>query len=213
MVYKEGPLFLRAQPLDSSPMSRCWLNKLASQKLWCLLSLSEPSCNISGVLSQDSEGGVFTSCHWLNVPSPLPGATGLCWSEGKGASLPTSWGGVFQLHKGTQKVSGTNLRAPLIRLVRTWVWIQACLRRQKGSLINSQRHLSNPLFVGETVSFRFRERDGSTVLCENVWKCEPERYPSYKVSVESQSKLVWSKVSPNGLQSGVYIDSLWPRGA
>jgi hypothetical protein len=28
--------------------------------------------------------------------------------------------------------------APLIRLVRTWVQIQACPRRQKGSLITSQ---------------------------------------------------------------------------
>jgi hypothetical protein len=53
-----------------------------------------------------------------------------------------------------------------VRLVRTWVQIQACFRRQKGSLINAQsvRHPS----WGETMSLRFREWCGSTVLCESV---------------------------------------------
>jgi hypothetical protein len=57
--------------------------------------------------------------------------------QGEGASLLVSRGGKFWLHKGTWKGSGTNLGFPLIRLVRTQIQIQACLRRQKGRLINS----------------------------------------------------------------------------
>jgi hypothetical protein len=51
--------------------------------------------------------------------------------------------------------------------VRTQVQTQTCLRRQKGRLITSQRPLITT-FWGETVSLRFREWGGSTVLCESV---------------------------------------------
>jgi hypothetical protein len=61
-----------------------------------------------------------------------------------------------------------NLGVPYIRLLRTQLQIQACLRKQKGRLINSQRHQGNALFGGETVSFRVRELGRSTVLCECV---------------------------------------------
>jgi hypothetical protein len=57
--------------------------------------------------------------------------------------------------------------APLVRLVRTRVQIQACLRRLKGRLITSQRPLLTT-FRGETMSLRFREQDGSTVLGESM---------------------------------------------
>jgi hypothetical protein len=59
---------------------------------------------------------------------------------GEGASLMVSQGGELWLHKGTWKVLGTDLGAPLIRQVRTRVKIEASVRRQKGSLINSQRY-------------------------------------------------------------------------
>jgi hypothetical protein len=87
---------------------------------------------------------------------------------GKGASLPVSQGGKFQLPKGTWKGSKTNLGALLIRLVRIQVQIQACIRKLKGRLITSQRHPSNTLFGDETMSFRFKEQGRSTVLCESV---------------------------------------------
>jgi hypothetical protein len=46
--------------------------------------------------------------------------------------------------------------APLFRLVRTQVRIQACHRRQKKRLITSQRSLITT-FLGKTVFLRFRE--------------------------------------------------------
>jgi hypothetical protein len=72
------------------------------------------------------------------------------------------------LHKGTWKASETDLEAQLIRLVRTQVQIQACLRRQKESLINSQQDTLVTTFWGETMSVRFREQGRSTMLCESV---------------------------------------------
>jgi hypothetical protein len=75
---------------------------------------------------------------------------------------------------------------------KTQVQIQACLRRQKGSLIKSQnRDTLVPTFWGETMSLRFREQCGSTVLCESVLKCELEIQPSCKVNVESRSAGTW----------------------
>jgi hypothetical protein len=56
--------------------------------------------------------------------------------------LLASWG--ESLRCTTTEPQGdlrTNLEAPLIRLVRTWVRIQACPRKQKGKLIASQRLL------------------------------------------------------------------------
>jgi hypothetical protein len=132
------------------------------------LSLSEPSCNISGVLVWDLEGGVFTSLLPAQCPWPAGRATSARHHQtililGEIASLLANQGGEFQLHKGTQKGLGTNLGALLISLVRTWVQIQACFRRQKGSLINSQRHLSNPL-LGVKPCLSGSE-SGTEVLC------------------------------------------------
>jgi hypothetical protein len=75
-----------------------------------------------------------------------------------------------QMHNGTQWVSGTNegREAPLFRLARTRVHIQACLRRQKGRLITSQRSLVTTVW-GETVSLKFREQGGRKYCA--VWKC------------------------------------------
>jgi hypothetical protein len=93
-------------------------------------------------------------CHWLNVPAHWEGCP--CQIPpnhvdlGEGVSHLVSQGRV-QLHKGTWKGLGTNLGAPLIRLVRTRVQIQVCLRKQKENMINSQKALSNMLFGGETM--------------------------------------------------------------
>jgi hypothetical protein len=59
------------------------------------------------------------------------------------------------------------------------------LRRQKGRLITSQRPLVTTSNHSETVSLRFREWGGSTVLCESIWKYESETQPSCKTSKES----------------------------
>jgi hypothetical protein len=71
------------------------------------------------------------------------------------------------MHKGTHWGEGTNLGALLFVLVRTWVQIQACLRRQKGSLITSKRPLVTACW-GETMSLWFKEWDGSIVPYKSV---------------------------------------------
>jgi hypothetical protein len=58
----------------------------------------------------------------------------------RGIHPPSVSGWEPPMHNGTQWGTGTRkgCRALLIRLVRTWVQIQTCPRRQKGSLITSQ---------------------------------------------------------------------------
>jgi hypothetical protein len=147
----------------------------------------------------DLEDGVFTSCQQLNVSSPLgglplPGTS--FWGEG--ASLLLSWGGEFWLHKGTWKGSGTNLGALLIRLVRSWVRIQTCLRRQKERLI-TWRHLSNSLLGCETV---FQVQGVGQKYCTVwVWESVSLRLSLVKTRVQStdpwvRGELIWSRVSP-----------------
>jgi hypothetical protein len=69
---RKAPIFLRAQPLDSR-VAAGLLNKLASRKLWCPISLSERSHNIpwgsSGIW-----GSVFSPpCPWLRSPAHQEG--------------------------------------------------------------------------------------------------------------------------------------------
>jgi hypothetical protein len=122
--------------------------------LACLINLLPKSCgdlSVSATALLQHFGGlsgiwrvIFSPpCHWLNISEALgrlslPSATRPYWSRGGSLSL-VSWGCEFWLQKGSWKGSGTNLEAPLIRLVRTQDQIQACLRRQKRSLINSQK--------------------------------------------------------------------------
>jgi hypothetical protein len=150
-------------------------------------------------------GGNFTYLSPAQCPSPLgglllPGATTPCWSGGGSLSLGEPKGQV-QMHKGTWKGLGTNLGAPLIRLVRTRVQIQVCLRKQKENMINSQKALSNMLFGGETMV----SGTGSGVevlycvrVCESVslrhslvmkWMWSPDQWVC--------GELKWSRVNPN----------------
>jgi hypothetical protein len=180
------------------------LNKLASRKLWCplCLCLSPPETFLGAHLG--FAGWFF---HLLVTSSvslaPLEGppcqTPPNCVDPEEGAVLLASQGGEFRLHKGTWKGLGTNLGALLIRLVRTWVHIQACLRRQKRSLINSQRHPSNRIFGGETLSFRFREVvdvlccvrvcESASLRCcmvtKRVWSPDPWVPPSLLSSLPS----------------------------
>jgi hypothetical protein len=125
--------------------------------------------------TQDLKGSVITSLSlvqypWLARTPSMPCAKGPCWSKGRILSRAKQRS-EFWFHKGTWKGSGTNLGALVTRMVGTQLQIQACLRRQKQRLITSQRHLSKALLGGATMSFRFKERGRSIVLCEcmKVW--------------------------------------------
>jgi hypothetical protein len=134
-------LYVRKPPLFSGLSLWTWvrsvtdglLSKLASWKLWCPLSLclSSPATFLRAHLG--FEGWCF---HLLVTGQTAP--LDLV-DPAEGASLLASQGGEFQLHKETWKGSGTSLGALLIRLIRTRVQIEACLRRKKGSLLNSQK--------------------------------------------------------------------------
>jgi hypothetical protein len=110
-------------------------------------------------------------CHWGASPRLLGGDPTrhqqTAWSE-EGIHPPSDLGWRSRMHDGTQWGEVTNLEALLVRLVKTWVEIQACLRRQTGRLITSQRQIVTT-FWGETVSLRLREWGASTVLCEVIW--------------------------------------------
>jgi hypothetical protein len=188
MVYKESTFCSWGSAfgyVSAESLLGCLINLLSESFVWARLPHS-------GDLWLGFRGWCF---HLLVTSSASPA----CWEGcpcqapldlliwGEGDSLLVSWGGEFQLHKGTWKGSGTNLGTPLTRLVKTQVQIQACLRRQKESLINSQRDTLVTAFWGEIMSLRFREWGGSTVLCESVWKCEPKTQPSYEMSAEFQS--------------------------
>jgi hypothetical protein len=124
------------------------------------------------------DGCISTPCYWLKVPIPLeqlplPGTTGPCSSEG-GSLSPGEQRKWVLVAQRTWEGLGTNLGAPFIRHVRTWVQIQTCLKRQKGVWSILRRYLSNALFWSTTGSFRFREHGRNTVLCKSVWKCKPK---------------------------------------
>jgi hypothetical protein len=67
-----------------------------------------------------------------------------------------SWGESLRSIREPGEAQEPAMWAPPVRLVRTQVWIQACLKRQKGRLITSQRPPSNPTW-GKTRSLRFRD--------------------------------------------------------
>jgi hypothetical protein len=93
----------------------------------------------------------------------------------------SGWGP--QIHNEIQEGIGTSKGkgAPLIRLVRTQVQIQACPRKQKESLITSQWDiLVTAILWEETMSLRFREQYGSTVLYDSIRKCELRHSPAAK---------------------------------
>jgi hypothetical protein len=156
------------------------------------------------MLVQDSESVSSPPCHWVSVPSPLG------W-------LPLLWENLrdkFWSHQGTWKSSGTNLEALLIRLVRTQVEIQACLRRQRGILIHSQWHPSNCYLWWNCVC----QVQEAWWKYSAVWECESAslRHGPATKWVRSSNpwvcgKLIWSTLSPS--MSRVYTDSLWVRDA
>jgi hypothetical protein len=169
---RKAPFVLGAQPLEwVGCVSAILLNKLASQKLWCPLGLCLRTHTTFLGPAWDLEGGVFTSLSPGGLP--LPGAIRLCWSGGGSlfSSKPKRWVPVAQRNlkrcrnqpgspnHQTGKNLGSNSGLP---------------QKAEGSLINSQKALSNALFVGETMSLRLREQGRSTVLSESVWKCESE---------------------------------------
>jgi hypothetical protein len=165
------PFVFKPQPLDTSLLGLCWHNKtLLPAKLLSVLYLSLR-------FSQHFLGGCSWDCGDGDLSPPLspgciPQTTGedptrrqwTAWS-GAGIRPPGKLGWRPWMHNGTWWGTGTSLEAPLIRLLRTWVQIQTCLRRQKGWLITSQKLLVTA-FWGEALSLSFRERN--TVLCKSV---------------------------------------------
>jgi hypothetical protein len=208
MIHKEIPLCSWGSAFghESTELLPACLINLLHQKLWCPLSLClSPPATFLGLV-RDLEGGVFTSLSPAQCPQPtkglpLPGATILCWFGREETSPSVSQQGVFQLHRGTWKGSGTNLRAFLIRLVRIQVQIQACLRGRRGVLSTLKRHLRSHLFgVKPCLS-----GSGSwvEVLC-CVRVCESESLRHSPVTKQLWSpdlwvpgELIWCRVSPN----------------
>jgi hypothetical protein len=101
----------------------------------------------------------------------------------------------------------------LIRLVRTQLQNQACLRREKRRLINSQWCTLVTVFWSETVSLGFREWGGSTVLCESVWSASLRNSPAAKwagsCNPQVGGELIWSRVSPNRASGPGFIQTLY----
>jgi hypothetical protein len=141
------PFVLRAQPLDMSPLSLCWHNKMllpANLPQSHIFQLAN-SWNISwGLIIQTAEMMSYhLPCHqgtppqiarrrWHQVPMDTFIQSGI-HPSGELGWRP-------RMHNGTQWGAGTSKGrgAPIIRLIRTRVHIQACPRRQKGRLITSQ---------------------------------------------------------------------------
>jgi hypothetical protein len=73
MVYKEGPLSSWGSvfKLESAELLPACLINLLSESFDALSVLSEPSCNISGALVWDLEGGVFTFLLQAQSPHPV----------------------------------------------------------------------------------------------------------------------------------------------
>jgi hypothetical protein len=118
------------------------------------------------------------------------------WSGGwicpPGESRQGPW-----MHNGTHWDSRTKLVTLLFILVRTQVWIQACLRRQKGRLNTSQRILVTACW-GETVSLRFRKY---YTMWEYIkvqgWDAAQVR-SEWWVDSQFHCELIRSRVSPTG---------------
>jgi hypothetical protein len=183
-----------------------------------LISQLATSCNISWRLTQD--WGEMVSYHlpfhWGASPGPLGGDPTMhqqtAWSGG--GFILESWGvwasdaqwnsvrhknqqGEGNTSHQTSKSPGSN---------------SGLLRRQKGTLITSQRLLATMVKLCLSgLGNRF-----SLTVCETVWKCEPETHPSCKESEESLYSGPWQTLKVKGeplqgLQSGVYTDSLGPK--
>jgi hypothetical protein len=93
----------------------------------------------------------------------------------------------------------------LPRLVRTWVWTQTCLRRQKGSLINSLKHVSSPLLGWSHV---FQVQGVGSKYCA-VWKCKItslSRSPAMRWVWSPDS---WSMANSNGLGWALTGSLVW----
>jgi hypothetical protein len=182
--------------LDTSPLGLCWKNK-------ALLPANLPQRLVSQLANaRNISWGLIRDCGDGELSPPLsPGASP--WTTRRrshqapmdsliqrGIQPPSEsrWGP--QKHKGTHWGTGTNLGASLFILEGIGVQIQTCLRRQKGSLITSQRPLVTACW-GETLSLRFRERGRSIVPCGSVYKREPETQPSCKVSEKPWSSVPW----------------------
>jgi hypothetical protein len=128
-----------------SLLSLCWHNKalLPANCLKSPISQLANSCNISWMLIWDCSDGelsppLSSECiPWTTRRSHQVPMDSLIWRKIHPAG-ESGWGP--RMHNRTQWGTGTSKGrgAPLIRLVRTQVQIQACPRRQKGNLITSQ---------------------------------------------------------------------------
>jgi hypothetical protein len=143
--YIRWDLFVfRAQPLDTSPLGLCQHNKTLLP-LNCLsvpyLSLRFPQHFLGDHLGLQKwwlVTSLVTGVHPLDQWEKFIRSQWTAWSRG-GICSPGELGWRPRIHNETQWGTGTNegREASLIRLVRTQVWIQTCLRRQKGRLITS----------------------------------------------------------------------------
>jgi hypothetical protein len=195
------------------------LNKLASWKLWCPISLSKSSY-ISEGLSGIRRVVLSPPGGQLNVPSLLGGparpATTRSADPGGGSLSSDKLRQVLVAQRNPERL-GNQLGSPLVRLVRTWVWIQTWLRRQKGSMINSQQDtLVTAFWVKPCLS---GSGSGVDVLCcVRVYKIvslrqSPAAKQMQNPDLQVHGKLMIKGEPWQGLQSGTYTDSLWPRDA
>jgi hypothetical protein len=131
-----------------SPLHLCWHNKmlLPANLSQSPLSQLAASRNISwGLIIRDCGDGELSpplspGCVPLDQQEKTPPGTNRQLDLKGRFILPVGWGeglGCTMEPSKAQEPVGEGV--PLIRLVRTRTRIQACLRRQKGRLITSQR--------------------------------------------------------------------------
>jgi hypothetical protein len=150
IVYKEDPFCSRDSAFglkSAESLWACLINLLPESFL--ALSLSETTCNISGVLTRDLESSVLLPCCnsvyltcWEGCPCQVPPYhvdLGVWLSP----SMPRKQ--VLVAQRNPERF-GNQLEITAHQTGTNHVQIEACLRRQKGSLINSRKHLNNPLW-------------------------------------------------------------------
>jgi hypothetical protein len=177
MIYKESPLCSRSSAFghESSESLPAYLINLLPERFGTL------SVSIWALLqhfwgpTQDLEGVVFTSCHWLSIPSPpgglpLQGTTRPCWFTGGTLSPSKLRRWILVAQRNLERLRNQPW-SPTHQTGKNLGSNSGLPQESEGDSDQlSKGTLVSTFFGGETV--RFRLQGGSTVLHESVWKHE-----------------------------------------
>jgi hypothetical protein len=163
----------------TEPLPACLIN-LLPESLGSELSL----CLSPPATFLEASSGIWRvvfspSCHRLNVPGPrglsLPGITWLCWSRG-GSLSPSELRRWVPVAQRNLERLGNQPRNPTHQTGKNTGSDSGLSQEGEGESDQLSKDTHVTTFFGgvETMSFRFREQSGSTVMCKSVWKWEPE---------------------------------------